>query len=51
MEEYGIMEFLELAENRCRRWTGNKEFIWSGLTTFSYSLARITRRLKTAIKN
>ena len=32
MEEYGIMEYLELAVTRCGRWTGNREFIWSGLT-------------------
>ena len=31
MEEYGIMEVLELTVTRCRRWTGNREFIWSGL--------------------
>ena len=31
MEEYGIMEYLELAVTRCGRWTGNREFIWSGL--------------------
>ena len=32
MEEYGIMEYLELAVTRCGRWTGNREFIWSGLS-------------------
>ena len=32
MEEYGIMEYLEQAVTRCGRWTGNREFIWSGLT-------------------
>ena len=26
------MEFLVLRENRCGRWTGNRKFIWSGLT-------------------
>ena len=31
MEEYGIMEYLELTVTRCGRWTGNREFIWSGL--------------------
>ena len=31
MEEYGIMEVLELTVTRCGRWTGNREFIWSGL--------------------
>ena len=31
MEEYGIMEHLELAVTRCGRWTGNRKFIWSGL--------------------
>ena len=31
MEEYGIMEYLDLAVTRCGRWTGNREFIWSGL--------------------
>ena len=28
MEEYGIMEYLELTVTRCRWWTGNREFIW-----------------------
>ena len=27
-----IMEFFVLTGNRCRRWTGNRKFIWSGLT-------------------
>ena len=31
MEEYGIMEYLELAVTRFGPWTGNREFIWSGL--------------------
>ena len=31
MEEYGIIEHLELTVTRCGRWTGNREFIWSGL--------------------
>ena len=31
MEEYGIMEYLELVVTRCGRWTENREFIWSGL--------------------
>ena len=32
MDEYaGIMEYLELSVTRCGRWTGNREFIWSGL--------------------
>jgi len=26
-----IMEFQELAASKCRRRTGNREFIWSGL--------------------
>ena len=33
MEEYGIMEYLELTVTRYGRWTGNREFIWSGLRT------------------
>ena len=32
MEEYVIMEYLELTVTRCERWTGNREFIWNGLT-------------------
>ena len=35
MKEYGIMEYLELSVTRCGRWTGNREFIWSGLS-YSY---------------
>ena len=31
MEEYGIMEYLELTVPRCGRWTGNREFVWSGI--------------------
>ena len=31
MEEYGIMEYLELTVTRCGQWMGNREFIWSGL--------------------
>ena len=31
MEEYGIMEYLELVVTRCGWWMGNREFIWSGL--------------------
>ena len=31
MEEYGIMEYLELIVTRCGQWTGNRELIWSGL--------------------
>ena len=31
MEEYGIMEYLELTVTRCGRWRGNREFIWSSL--------------------
>ena len=31
MEEYGIMEYLELTITRCGQWTGNGKFIWSGL--------------------
>ena len=31
MEEYGIMEVLELTVTKCGQWTGNREFIWSGL--------------------
>ena len=31
MEEYGIMEYLELVVNRYGQWTGNIEFIWCGL--------------------
>ena len=34
MEEYGIMEYLEVTVTRCERWTGNREFIWSGLMFF-----------------
>ena len=34
MEEYGIMEYLDLAVTRCGRWTGNREFIWSGLKQY-----------------
>ena len=32
-EGYGIMKFLELAVNRCGRWVGSREFVWSGLST------------------
>ena len=39
MEEYGIMEYLELAVPRCGRWTGNREFIWSGLNACNYLVA------------
>ena len=48
MEEYGIMEYLELAVTRCGRWTGNREFIWSGLTSLEWptlqnrTIARLT---------
>ena len=52
MEEYGKMEYLELAVTRCGRWTGNREFmgigktgrgagaefIWSGLSLFGIYL-------------
>jgi len=31
IEEYGIMELLEVAVSRYGRWTGNRKFIWSGL--------------------
>ena len=31
MEKYGIMEVLELTVTRCGRWTGNREFVLSGL--------------------
>ena len=31
MEEYGIMEYLELTVTRCGWWMGNRKFIWSGL--------------------
>ena len=41
MEEYGIMEYLELTVTRYGRWTGNREFIWSGLKVRSY-FARVS---------
>ena len=29
-----MMEYLELTVTRCGQWTGNREFIWSGLSHF-----------------
>ena len=37
MEEYGLMEYLELTVIRCGRWSGNREFIWSGLSDNNYA--------------
>ena len=36
MEEYEIMNILELTETRCRWWMGNSKFIWSGLSAGWY---------------
>jgi len=36
IEEYGIVEFLELAVIRCGRWMGNRNIIWSGLIVPHY---------------
>ena len=36
MEEYGNNGILG---NRCGQWTGNRKFIWSGLSSAAYGVA------------
>ena len=41
MKEYRIVEYYELIVTRCGQWTGNREFIWSGLSLIDLEYASV----------
>ena len=49
MEEYGIMEYLELIVTRCGQWMGNRELIWSGLNDRGIIEREIVDKLKAGL--